>query len=299
MSDPAPPLVHVTIPAYGDDALLREAIASVLGQEHPGWRLTISDDGPPAPGLEEWVAALGDPRVGYGRNPARLGLNRNFQHCVEAAQAPYVVVMGADDRMLPSYVGDVTDAAASYPDAAWIQPAVRVIDARGRPVRTLADRVKARLAPRVHPGQAVVLGGEQLMASLLRGNWMYFPAVAFRTDVVRRYGFRPGYDVVLDLDLYLRMLVDGATGVYLGSESFEYRRHDASLSSREAVSGERFEEEGALFAEARRSAAEHGWPLASRAARVRLTSRLHALARVPEVRDLRTAGALARYALLP
>ena len=295
MPDAPPALVHVTIPAYGDGPLLRTAVASVLEQDDRRWLLTISDDGPPAPELEAWVAAQGDPRIVYGRNATRLGLNRNFQRCLELATAPYVVLMGADDRLLPNYVTAVAEAAERFPDAAWIQPRVRVIDEAGRPTSTLADRVKARIEPAIPPG-GLLLGGEELARSLLVGVWMYFPAVAFRRDAVLRHGFREGYDVVLDLDLYLRMLVDGASAAYTDALAFEYRRHGASVSSSEVMTGARFAEDRAFFQEAASAMRRRGWPRAARAARWRPTSRLHALASLPRARSVGSVAMLLRHA---
>ena len=122
-------VVDDVLPAYGDGALLREAVRSVLAQDVPHWRLTVVDDRADAPpdDLGAWLDALGDPRVRYLANPVRLGINRNFQRCLELATAPLVVVLGADDRMLPHYVRVVSEAAARHPDAAWIHPGVRVI----------------------------------------------------------------------------------------------------------------------------------------------------------------------------
>ena len=304
---PAELPVDVVLPAYGDGALLREAVRSVLAQDVPDWRLTVVDDRADGPGddLGAWLASLGDERVRYLANPVRLGINRNFQRCIDLATAPLVVVLGADDRMLPDYVRVVRAAAARHPDAAWIHPGVRVIDGAGRPAAPLGDRVKAllaRRAPAEGPPAERLSGGEGLAASLLAGNWMYFPAVAFRRSDVAAFGFREGYDVILDLDLYLRMLAAGRRALLLSEVCFEYRRHAASLSSTEAVSGARFAEERRYFADAAASAAAMGWPRAARAARRHLTSRLHAAIALPAaVRSgrLRLAAALVRHALGP
>ena len=126
-----------------------------------------------------------------------------------------------------------------------------------------------------------VAGGEVLARSLLRGNWMYFPSCAFRRAVVTRYGFRSGFDVALDLDLYLRMLLDGHAVLLLDEVCFEYRRHALSLSSTEAVNGGRFAEELRFFTEQASMLQAAGWRRASRASRWHLTSRLHAGVALP------------------
>lgn len=298
----APPLprVDVMIPAYGDGPLLREAVDSVLAQDSPGWRLIVIDDGPPDPGLEAFLVGFDDPRVKYHHNPVNLGINRNFQRCLDEAGSELVVLMGADDRLLRDYVRTVATVARRNPEATWIQPGVRVIDASGEVVLPLADRIKRWISPRVDSER--VLGGEFLAASLLRGDWMYFPAVAFRREVVVRYGFREGYNLVLDLDLFMRMLLDGRHGVYLRHACFEYRRHVASMSSGAALTGGRFEEELVYFAEIRDAALAARWRKAARAASRHLTSRLHALTLVPSAarsRDVHLVGRLARQVFGP
>lgn len=291
------PLVHVMVPAYGDNPYLRETVASVLAQDTDSWLLTLIDDGPEDPGLVQWIADLGDERVSYLHNPVRLGINRNFQRCLELAEAPYAVLVGADDRLHPGYVRVVTAAAAAHPEVAWIQPSVRVIGSDGAAVVTRADQVKARLMPKPSPGGVTVLAGEELARSLLVGNWMYFPAVAFRRDVALAHGFRVGRDIVLDLDLYLRMLVDGASAAYLDEVAFDYRRHAASLSSTEAVNGVRFAEERAFFDEAADTLERIGWHRAARAARLHVTSRLYAVLCLPRARSAGAVGSLLRHAV--
>jgi glycosyltransferase involved in cell wall biosynthesis len=297
-SGAAAPVVDVMIPAYGDGGLLREAVASVLAQDSPDWRLTVIDDRAGDDGLGEYLAGLGDARVRYLRNPVNLGINRNFQRCLEEAEHDLVVVMGSDDRLLAGYVRTVAAAAAAHPHVAWLHPGVRVIDGAGRPSLPLADRVKGWVSIRPRGGPRET-GGEELATSLLRGNWMYFPSVAFRREVALRHGFREGYDVVLDLDLYLRMLLDGERVLLLPRVCFEYRRHAASLSSSEAVTGDRFDEELAYFGQARRDVAAAGWRRASRAAGLHLTSRLHAgvgLAKVLRPGAARTGPLVRRLA---
>jgi len=290
-------IVHVMIPAFGDDAYLREAVASVLAQDSDRWLLTLLDDGPADPVVAQWIADFGDDRITYQHNPDRLGINRNFQRCLDLAQAPWVVLVGADDRLHASYVSVVSSAAAEHPDVAWIQPSVRVVGPDGAPVVTRADQVKARLMPKPSPSGVTVMAGEELVRSLLVGNWMYFPAVAFRRDLVVAYGFREGRDIVLDLDLYLRMLVDGASAAYLDTVAFDYRRHAASLSSTEAVSGTRFAEEREFFDDAAATLDRIGWHRAARAARLHITSRLYAVLCLPRAGSAGVVGSLLRHAV--
>ncbi|MFT4043973.1 MAG: glycosyltransferase family A protein [Gordonia sp. (in: high G+C Gram-positive bacteria)] len=263
--------IDVMMPFYGDVAQFKQAVSSVLGQSDPDLRLVVVDDGFPDDEPRVWLAGLGDERVSYRRNDTNLGVNGNFRRCVELVTAERFVVMGCDDVMLPDYLATVRELAQAHPDAAVIAPGVEVIDSAGRVVRPLGDRIKSLLAPS-GPTQ---LRGEALAASLYRGNWTYFPSLLWRAAPVREVGFRTGLDVVLDLALLCDLAAAGECLVYDPAVVFHYRRHDASVSSVQAVDGRRFDEETRFFAGERARCAARGWPRAARAARLHLTSRLH------------------------
>ena len=143
--------LDILLPFYGDVGYLRLAVESVLAQTDPDWRLVVVDDGYPDPSVAAWFAALGHPQVHYSRNAANLGANGNYRHALTLAEADWVVVMGADDLMLPTYVATVRALVAGHPSAAVVQPGVGVVDSDGRPILPVADRVKAALRPGV-PG---------------------------------------------------------------------------------------------------------------------------------------------------
>ncbi|MHA6619263.1 glycosyltransferase family 2 protein [Pseudonocardia sp. DLS-67] len=276
------PTVDVMLPHYGRLDLVQATIRSVLAQDDPNWRLTILDDtGESADGaLAEWCAGLGDERVRYRLNPRNLGINRNFQQCVDLVEHDLAVLVGNDDLMLPGYVGTVRRAHAAHPDVAIIQPGVEVVDADGAPARSLVDLGKRWVyAPRVT--DATVLSGQELAVSLLRGNWLYFPSICWRSEPLRRTGFREGVDVVQDLALVLDLVLDGESLLVEPATCFRYRRHDASVSSAHAADGRRFAEERTFFLETADRMAARGWPRAAGAARRHLSSRLNALTRLP------------------
>jgi glycosyltransferase involved in cell wall biosynthesis len=274
--------VDVMLPHYGRLDLVQATIRSVLAQDDPNWRLTILDDtGESADdALAEWCAGLDDKRVRYRLNPRNLGINRNFQQCVDLVEHDLAVLVGNDDLMLPGYIGTVRRAHAAHPEVAIIQPGVEVVGADGAPARSLVDLGKRWVyAPRVT--EATVLAGQELAVSLLRGNWLYFPSICWRSEPLRRTGFREGVDVVQDLALVLDLVLDGESLLVEPTTCFRYRRHDASVSSAHAADGRRFAEERAFFLETADRMVARGWPRAARAARRHLSSRLNALTRLP------------------
>lgn len=275
------PAFDVMIPYYGDVPLLRAAVRSVQAQDGDDWHLTVVDDGR-EPGVPEWFAALGDPRVSYLRNPRNLGVTGNFNRCVELARAPHVVLMGCDDLMLPGYLRAVRRALRRSPGAAMVQPGVQVVDAAGRPRSSLVDAAKRWVyAPAAIRSAPALLGGEDLAVSLLRGNWLYFPSVCWRTEALRRHPFRADLGVIQDLAVVVDLLLDGGQLATDPEVCFRYRRHAVSASSAQAVTGARFDEARSFFLTTAARLTAHGWPRASRAAHHHWSSRLHALTLLP------------------
>lgn len=290
--------IEILLPYYGDPDLLRETVDSVLGQDDPEWRLVVIDDAYPEPDAAAWVGELDDKRVTYLRNPINLGVSGAFQRCLDLATGDWIVIMGCDDRMLPDFVSRMRAGIAAHPDVAYLQPGVRVIDDTGHPALPLPDRLKNHY--RFSIDTPTVYGGRQLTESLLRGNWMYFPATCWRREVAVRHGFQPVYEVVLDLHLQLQILTEGGTMLLDPAVTFEYRRHAASVSSFTAHDATRFQEEKRFFAQTSRDLVGLGWSRAARIARWHVSSRLHALARLPGTlvaRDLTGARELLRHAL--
>ncbi|MDN5557814.1 MAG: glycosyltransferase [Ruaniaceae bacterium] len=271
--------VDVLFPYYGDVELMKLAVRSVLRQSHSDLRLLVVDDGYPDDSIPAWFESLGDDRVSYQRNETNLGANLNYRKAVSLVTNDLVVMMGADDVMLPNYLEWLVDRAATYPHASVFQPGVVVIDENGAQVHGLVEQVKDRYRP---SGRGVrILQGEELAVSLLRGNWLYFPAVGWRADAITSINFREGFDVVQDLALALDVTLAGGSLLLDDLAAFMYRRHSGSDSSWRALEGTRFDEERRFFLTMADEMDARGWRRASRVARLHLSSRLYAATLLP------------------
>lgn len=294
----AAPRLDVLIPYWGDPELMRATVRSVLAQTDDRWRLTVVDDAYPDPWAGDWVASLDDPRVRYVRHETNRGVAASFAHCVELAELEAVVICGCDDLLGPDYVATVLAALDAHPGVDVVQPGVAVVGADGRSAVTLADTVKQRLIrPRVDG--PTELAGERLVTSLLHGDWLYWPSLAFRREVLDRTPFRLEFSVALDLALVVDLVCAGSRLLVVPTTCFTYRRHAASVSSVELLDGARFAGERQYFALAHALVAALGWGRAARAARLHVTSRLHALTLLPAAvrRAPRAVPGLLRHAL--
>ena len=290
--------VDLMMPFYGDPALFRLAVESILAQSDPDWRLVVIDDQYPDSAPGHWVSALDDPRIVYLRNDVNLGVSGNFKKCADLATADFTTIVGCDDILLPTYVARIRQLIAEFPDVDFVQPGVQVMDATGQDVLPLADRVKGWYRPRVTG--ATEISGERLASSLLAGAWTYFPSIAWRTSRLQQHGFRDDLDVALDLALLIDIVVAGGTLVLDDQPSFRYRRHSGSVSSWKADDGSRFVEEQRYFAECAERMTAMGWKRAARVASRHYSSRLNAVTRIPAsitAKDRQGTRALLGHAL--
>lgn len=292
--EPSVPL-DIMVPFWGDPAMLRETVRSVLDQTNGDWVLTVVDDAYPDPTVAEYFSTIDDPRVTYVRHEQNVGITANYQWCVAHATQDVMVILGCDDVLLPNYVDVILRAHERFPHVDIIQPGVQVIDERGVVTRTLVDEVKQRLTmPRARGPR--VIAGEQLASSLLRADWLYWPSLAFRRERLAATPFRDGFPIIQDLALVIDMVCDGAELLIEPTLCFSYRRHNQSASSVKLLDGSRFDGEKDYFRLAESLVLARGWRRAARAARVHLTSRAHALLLVPQALR-RTGGQGARRML--
>ena len=265
--------VQIVIPYFGSFELLEIAVLSVLKQNSACWKLTVIDDFTGKVELASFISSLDDDRIQLIHNPKNFGISKNFQEAIALADQDLLTIMGCDDVLLPNYVGKCLELFENFPTASYIQPGVEVIDEQGEIHLGLTDRVKGKLMKQ-HSYPAI-LEGELLARSLADGCWTYFPSLCWNTAVIKKYGFRFDFSIVLDMDLQMRIISAGGTLVVDNQPVFQYRRHRASASMSAAVDGKRFDEERRLYVELEQNFADKGWKKAERAAKWRLTSRFN------------------------
>ena len=279
---PTRPSITIAIPYYAGRAYLAEAIASVQAQSERDWRLIVVDDAGPEP-ADELVASYGDERMSYVRNDVNRGLAANWNECIRLARTDLVTLLHADDRLLPEYVSAVLEAAESEPDVAALFTDVVIIGPDGGPSRSFVDWVKRRAVrlPVDH-----LLGGDRDLAGILSNNYVFCPTLCYRRAIVGSAPFDEHWQMVMDLDLVARLMLDGHELAALREPLYEYRRHRGNATNALTASAVRFEEEITLYRELAVEAAEQGWTRTAKAGRRRRMVRAHLA--------LRAAGDLVR-----
>jgi len=288
--------VHFVVPYYLDPRYLFELIDSVRKQTNDDWLLTVVDDQYPGTAAADYIADLADSRISYQRNEQNLGATANVCHCLTLGKGHSVAVLGADDAVEPNYVDVVKRAFDRHPNAVMVHPGVIVVDEHSRPTTSLADRIKD-FAGR-SAWKHAELNGETALRSLMNGNWLYVPAMAFRQDAIERAHIPSEFKSIADLGWVTDILLREGTMALDPTPAFRYRRHSASHSSEHAKGTIRFQEEETFYLDAARRLEAKGWTAAARAARLHVFSRLHAMRSAVgalSTGDMKRTMALARY----
>jgi glycosyltransferase involved in cell wall biosynthesis len=99
------PAVSICIPTYNYAHYLTDAVRSACEQTHPDLEVLIIDDAS-TDGTAALMERLSrkDPRVRCVHNPRNLGLQANFNRCVELAAHECVKILCADDVLRPTCV---------------------------------------------------------------------------------------------------------------------------------------------------------------------------------------------------
>ena len=260
--------IDILLPYWGDFELLKKTVESVFAQTETDWHLSVFDDAYPTDEAKKYFATIKDARVTYVKHKKNIGITHNFNFALKTATAKYCVLLGCDDILLPNYV---SIALKNIGDADFYQPNVKIIDANNKVYLPIGDRIKKvlRKSPGIHQGQ-------ELATSLSNGNWLYFPSILWKTATIQKYGFDQRYKIAEDLVLVFRIIKDGGKLFVDDEISFQYRRFADSLSSREKTKGGvRFHEENEVYDNFANEFKAIGWNTAARAARLRVTSRLH------------------------
>lgn len=129
----SPPRVSVVMTVYNGARHLREAVESILDQTLPDFEFLIVDDA----STDETPQILAeyarkDGRIIVLRNETNLGPYPSANQALEAARAPLIARMDADDISEPERLGKQAAFLDSHPDHMLVATSYRAIDETGR-----------------------------------------------------------------------------------------------------------------------------------------------------------------------
>lgn len=259
-------LVHKPSPEY------LNALFDSLVLQSGNYLVDIVDDSPEPHRQLHIPAGLGARYLRHQSN--KHGLSGNWNFAVEHSRTHWITVLHQDDVLHPDYTSIIAELVARYPAATGVFCHASIVDENGNPTRTVADWVKEALLRRL-PGPSYALHGEPGSVALLKGNFIFCPAVCFNRERLQGLSFDYRWRMVPDLALYLEMLAQGHELAGSKSIGMYYRRHAEQATSKYQATGLRFDEEFALYREYAKRYQDNAWHTAHKEARRATILRLH------------------------
>jgi glycosyltransferase involved in cell wall biosynthesis len=124
------------MPVYNGERFIREAIDSLLRQDHENLELIVSDNASTDRTAEICAEyAAGDRRVRFGQNARNAGAISNFNKVLGLASADYFMWAAADDLWEPTYVSTLLGMLQADPEAVLAFAGFDNVDDRGEAIR--------------------------------------------------------------------------------------------------------------------------------------------------------------------
>lgn len=208
MSDPT---VSVIVATNRLGPFLSTALQSVAQQTWPNIETIVVDDGSDDPrALAAMVERFGDVRIVRQAN-AGAAVARN--HGVSVASGELIAFLDDDDVWAPTRIEAHVEAHRADPAAVASYCGMRIVDASGSVV---------------HEPETVVIGDKHDV--LRRKAGIITPTIVVRRDAYERVGgFHPGFRRAQDLDLVLKLALDGGF-VAVPERLVDYRNHDDNVT---------------------------------------------------------------------
>ena len=267
------PLLHVMIPAYGKSPYLRQTLESAVIHLPLEVPITVIEDPSSESNIENLVKEFS--RVQFVKNDQRLGIGGNFNKSIELSTGVFTQICGSDDKFLDNPLKDFDKEKLSQSGIAAIGLDVEVINEKGKVVKTIPDLVKRTLRPSLT--KITVFKNDKIFSNLMLGDWLYFPAILWKTESLKQTKFDDNFHTAMDLDVFIRLLNSDQKIAFIKSKVLGYRRHSQSASSLYAKSIGRFDEELLCHKNALEIARKKNWKTGAFFAQLALTVRLHAI----------------------
>lgn len=219
---PEPPLT-VVLPVRNGEPYVRQAIASLVAQGDPEWRLVVLDNHS-SDGTRDTVRSFADPRIEMAESDRPLDIYDSWHRGLAVAERfseenPLFTFVGHDDWFHSHFVAQAKTMARAHPDATLYQVLLDLVDADGLPIR---------------PGKPVP-GRETWLDMAAAMAWNFRDSVGtgyfFRARDYVRVGGMPRLPRILHADhlLFLRLARLGYK--HAGTDTgCAYRLHSGSTS---------------------------------------------------------------------
>lgn len=209
------PLLSICIPNYNHGSVLGETLASVIAQNLDDVEVIISDNASTDDSLTIIKPFRKNTRFRVLQQQENVAMSKHWNLVTKAARADWVLVLSADDVLLPDSLAILKANLRTDVDAVFFE-----YDFLGA-----VGRVKKRP---FYKDSAIIPGNEQSKI-FLKGNNFPLSACVFRRDALRKLG---GFDEMkvfcTDWHAWLNLSAKASNVIYIKHPLFLYRQHDAN-----------------------------------------------------------------------
>ena len=225
------PKVYIGIPTVNRPQLVRETIASVLGQTYSDIKITVSDNCSKREAVESvrrHIESLADDRIEFHVQPTDVGEYGQGRFFMEQAQGyDYLMILHDDDVLENTYLEKSVAILENHPDLSLFIANPYLMNEAG--VVSRADTQKylnVRHRNNMNDGRIDVLKG------FFGFGITSVSGTLFRTDALHQSGFVDSNGLgnyPFECDLFLRLGDINATAWFASEQMLGFRFHSSSM----------------------------------------------------------------------
>ena len=126
----------IVLPVHNGGEYLKACVASILAQVHEHFRLVVLENSS-TDDTQNWLRQLRDPGINVRESPAPLEIESNWARILQLdLSEEFLTIIGHDDLLDPGYLSQMSALIDAHPDAGLYQSHFRLIDKRGRRLRS-------------------------------------------------------------------------------------------------------------------------------------------------------------------
>lgn len=231
------PSIGVIIPSYNYGSFLVESIESVLKQTRLPDKVLIVNDGS-TDNTDEiaQIYVAKNPKISYLKNEKNLGIVQTFNTAVKTIATDYIVILGADNRMMSNYLEETSKIldqdskiAVAYTDFILFGSLASAMFSR-MPSEIRGTPIQKSLYPVHFPQYSKKIANDIQRQNFIHGSSMY------RYTVFEKVG---GYflgNQAEDHNLFSRIISSGWKAKKASNTYLEYRQHSRTQTNTQRIS---------------------------------------------------------------
>ena len=206
------PQVSVIIPAYNSAKYISDAIASVLAQTYTDYEIILIDDG--STDNTEAVVAPYLKQIRYFKQ-SNQGVSAARNRGIYLARGEFVAFLDADDLIMPHKLEQQAEIM-EQPEIGIVNSGFRLITEDGEEI---SDTERWHSIPELTPEVWLMQKPVLPSAMMFRRDWL-----------LQVGGFDPRFFASEDVELVLRMAIEGCQSVWHKKVTTYYRQHEDSAT---------------------------------------------------------------------